>query len=129
MTDTLQKQGLTLALASIACVALAFWTLCRFDVFSTTEDVNIVVQPSLVRWVAAIVGGLVLPQFLITGAKTLGVGKVWSRFAAFVRNVETMPQKVDDIHTVLVIHAVLVKPGADGTNPPLAGAIRPQEKS
>jgi hypothetical protein len=117
MTDTLQKQGLILALTSIACVGIALWALWHYDVFSTTEDVNIVVQPSLVRWVVAIVVGLVGPQFLVAGARTLGVGKAWSRFTAFVRNVETMPQKVDDIHAALVKRA----------NPPQA--VSPQEKS
>jgi hypothetical protein len=102
MTDTLQKQGLILAVVSIACVGIALWALWHFDVFSTTEDVNIVVQPLLVRWVAAIVVGLLGPQLLLAGAKTLGIGKAWSRFATFVHNVETMPQKVDDIHTAIV---------------------------
>jgi hypothetical protein len=102
MTDTLQKQGLVLAVVSIACVGIALWALWHFDVFSTTEDVNIVVQPSLVRWVVAIVVGLLGPQFFVAGAKTLGVGRAWSRFATFVHNVETMPQKIDEIHAVLV---------------------------
>jgi hypothetical protein len=102
MTDTLHKQGLVLALASIACVGFALWTLWHYDVFSTTEDVNIVVQPSLVRWVVAIVVGLAAPQFFVAGAKALGFGRVCTRLAAFIRNVETMPQKVDDIHAELI---------------------------
>jgi hypothetical protein len=102
MTDSLQKQGLILAFASIACVGLALWALWHYDVFSTTEDVNIVVQPSLVRWVVGIVVGLVVPQFVAAGAKALGVGKTCCRLAVFLRNVETMPQKVDDIHAALI---------------------------
>jgi uncharacterized membrane protein YwzB len=102
MTDTLQKQGLILAIVSIACVGLALWALWHYDVFSTTEDVNIVVQPSLVRWVVAIAVGLLVPQFLLAGARTFGVGRLCSRFAVFLRNVESMPQKVDDIHAALV---------------------------
>jgi hypothetical protein len=102
MTDTLQRQGLILAFASIACVGLALWALWRYDVFSAAEDVKIVVQPSLVRWVVAIVVGLVAPQFFVAGAKALGVGKVCTRLAAFVRNVETMPRKVDEIHAALL---------------------------
>lgn len=101
MTDSLQRQSLILALASIACVGIALWALWHYNVFSTTEDVNIVVQPSLVRWVVAIVVGLVTPQFVAAGARALGVGRVCCRLAAFVRNVETMPQKVDDIHATL----------------------------
>jgi uncharacterized membrane protein YwzB len=101
MTDRLQRQSLILALASIACVGIALWALWHYDVFSTTEDVNIVVQPSLVRWVVAIVVGLVAPQFIVAGAKALGVDRIWCRLAVFIRNVETMPHKVDDIHTTL----------------------------
>ena len=101
MTDSFQRQGLILSLASIACVGLALWALWHYDVFSTTEDVNIVVQPSLVRWVVAIVVGLVTPQFVLAGAKALGVDKLCGRLAIFFRRVETMPQKVDDIHAAV----------------------------
>ena len=101
MTDTLQKQGLVLAAVSIACVGLALWTLWHFDLFSTTEDVNIVVQPSVVRSVVAIVVGLVVPQFVVAAAKTLGIDRAWSRFATFARNVASMPQNIDDIHSAI----------------------------
>jgi hypothetical protein len=87
---------------SIACVGVAVWALWHYDVFSTTEDVNIVVQPSLVRWVVAIVVGLVVPQFVIAAAKALGIDKVCSRLAVCLRNLETMPQKIDDIHAALL---------------------------
>ena len=103
MTDSLQKQGLTLALASIACMAAASWALWRFDAFSTAEDVNIVVQPALVRWIVAIVIGLLGPQFVLVAARALGLGRFWNRAAAFARKVETMPQKVDDIHATVCV--------------------------
>jgi hypothetical protein len=102
MTDTLQKQSLVLAAVSIACTSCTLWALWNYDVFSAAEDVNIVVQPSLVRWVVAIVVGLVAPQFVLAGVKALGVGRLWARCAVFLRNVETMPQKVDEIHSALV---------------------------
>jgi uncharacterized membrane protein YwzB len=102
MTDTLQKQGLILALVSIACVGLALWALWHFDVFAKTEDVNVTVTPSLVRTVVALVVGLLVPQFLVAGARSLGLGTCWSRLSEFLHNVETMPQKVDEIHAALV---------------------------
>lgn len=99
--NTLQKQGLLLALTSIACVGLALWTLSRYDVFATAEDVNIVVEPCLVRWVVAIVVGLVVPQCVAAIARVCGVGKVCDRVASFFRDCETMPQKVDEIHAAV----------------------------
>jgi hypothetical protein len=103
MTNTIQSQRLSLALASIACVAAALWGLWRYDVFSAAEDVNIVVQPLVIRWIVAIVIGLAGPQFVLAGARSLGLGRFWSRLAAFARNVETMPQKVDDIHATVCV--------------------------
>jgi hypothetical protein len=101
MTDNLQRQGLLLALASIACVGVTIWALGHYDVFSTTEDVSIVVQPSLVRWVVAIVVGLITPQLAAATARWLGAGRLWGRVASFLRNVETMPEKVDEIHAAV----------------------------
>jgi hypothetical protein len=109
MNDLSQKRCLTLAVASIACVAFVVLLLGHYDVFSTTEDLSIVVQPALIRWVVAIVVGLLVPQFLAAAAQVLGVGALCLRLAAFLRNVETMPQKVDDIH------AAIVKPAAKET--------------
>jgi hypothetical protein len=106
MTDTLQKQSFVFALASLACVGIALWALWYFDAFSTTEDVNIVVQPPLVRWAVALVVGLVVPQLLVSGARAAGVGRAWMRLAALVRDFASMPQKIDEIH------AAVVKPGA-----------------
>jgi hypothetical protein len=106
MNDSSQKRRVTLAVASIACVAFVLFGLGRFGAFSTTEDVNIVVQPVLVRWVVAIVVGLLIPQLVAVTAHILGVDRLCSRLANFFRNVESMPQKVDEIH------AAIVKPAA-----------------
>jgi hypothetical protein len=102
MNDLSQKRGITLAVASIACIAFVLFVLGHYGVFSTTEDLNIVVQPALIRWVVAVVLGLLIPQFLAAAAQVLGVGGLCLRLAAFLRNVETMPQKVDDIHAAIV---------------------------
>jgi hypothetical protein len=106
MTDTLQKQSLVLAITSLACVGIALWALWHFDAFSTTEDVSIVVQPPLVRWAAALVLGLVVPQLLVSGARAAGVGCAWMRLTALLRDFASMPRKIDEIH------AAVVKPGA-----------------
>jgi uncharacterized membrane protein YwzB len=106
MTDTLQKQSFVLALASLVCVGIALWALWHFNAFSTTEDVNIVVQPPLVRWIVALVLGLVVPQLLVSGARAAGIGRAWMRLAALLRGVASMPRKIDEIH------AAVVKPGA-----------------
>jgi hypothetical protein len=102
MNDLSQKRGVALAVASIACIAFVLFVLGHYGIFSATEDVNIVVQPALVRWVVAIVVGLLVPQFLAAMAHVLGVGRLWSRLTVFFRNVETMPQKIDDIHAAIV---------------------------
>jgi hypothetical protein len=103
MTDSTRRQELSLALASIACVAASLCVLWRYDVFSTAEDVNIVVQPSLVRWIVSILIGLLGPQFVVAGTRALGLNRFVSRATAFVHNVETMPQKVDDIHATVCV--------------------------
>ena len=101
MTDTFRKQGLMLALASIVSVGLALWALARYDVFATAEDVNIVVEPCLVRWVVAIVVGLVVPQCIVAIARACGVDTVCDRLARFFRDCEAMPQRVDEIHAAV----------------------------
>jgi|HubBroStandDraft_2_1064218.scaffolds.fasta_scaffold27083_4 hypothetical protein len=106
MTDSLQKQSLVLALASLACVGIALWALWHFDAFSTAEDVNIVVQPPLVRWAVALVLGLIVPQLLVSGARAVGVACAWMRLTALLRDFASMPRKIDEIH------AAVVKPGA-----------------
>ncbi len=102
MTDTLQKQSLVLALASLACVGIALWALWHFDVFSTTEDVNIVVQPPLVRWAVALVLGLLVPQLLVTLARAFGLGRTWTRLAVSFRDIASIPRKIDEIHAAIV---------------------------
>ncbi len=106
MTDTLQKQSFVLAFASLACVGISLWALWHFDAFSTTEDVNIVVQPPLIRWAVALVVGLVAPHLFISRARAAGIGRAWKRLTALLGDFASMPRKIDEIH------AAVVKPGA-----------------